>query len=367
MPLRYFPATVNFGAVKGGPLTTSVIVPIERKSPDDNPPILIALTGFDIRFRRADHHLRQIMVKLERDYSVPHDGKKIVVKVTVGMRDRDSDWDDHYEGSLTFAVLIFDHDSSLQSRSISFGMNNRDWREDRAYGRALVEFKTEVGKKYRIVSLIQGFEFQWDHTDHEVRNITIAFTPKEPYAGKSHLDETDGKIIIRAECLFRDNVNDAAHHPDPSYRYTSMVYGTVLFLPQDRYDVQDIRTDENFSRTPPFRHSSRTVNQTVNFPPLNWNCGVVLDQIYLSYERDDHHLHRAMAGVSVASYDNDVATIRFTGGLRDYSGDWDDPYRVMLTGYAIGLKPVLVAKPGSGLSSEARKDILERHKDKRPQ
>lgn len=51
----------------------------------------------------------------------------------------------------------------------------------------------------------------------------------------------------------------------------------------------------------------------------------------IGFENDDHELLRMVIDTSVTSWSGNTVTVRFNFGLRDSSGEWDDPYGGHLT------------------------------------
>jgi hypothetical protein len=93
--------SVQFGADKGsGPRT-------EETSVQMSGPISQAvaiLTGIEVGFSKddGDHELGNLDVRLESEIDPPDE---VRVTVSYGLRDWSGDWDDDYEGRISFAVI----------------------------------------------------------------------------------------------------------------------------------------------------------------------------------------------------------------------------------------------------------------------
>jgi hypothetical protein len=92
--------TVTFPTVTGsGPQTQPVTVHM----PGPVSQAAAVLTGFDVEYSHGDdHHLGRLDVELEVGAI---NGADVAVTVTYGLRDWSDNWDDGYDGTVSFAVI----------------------------------------------------------------------------------------------------------------------------------------------------------------------------------------------------------------------------------------------------------------------
>jgi hypothetical protein len=92
--------TVTFPQVSGsGPQTQSVTVTFGSAVTQ----AAAILTGFDVEYSGGnDHHLGRLDVELNVGAI---NGASVVVSIQYGLRDWSDNWDDLYDGTVSFAVI----------------------------------------------------------------------------------------------------------------------------------------------------------------------------------------------------------------------------------------------------------------------
>jgi hypothetical protein len=92
---------VEFGALKGsGP--QDEVVSVQMAGPITQ--AIAVLTGIEVGFSKddGDHELGNLDVRLRTEVDPPDE---VRVRVIYGLRDWSGDWDDDYEGRISFAVI----------------------------------------------------------------------------------------------------------------------------------------------------------------------------------------------------------------------------------------------------------------------
>ena len=94
------PQEITFPTVSGrGPQSQSVIV----HTPGPVSQAAAILTGFDVEHAHGDdHHLGRLEVELDVGGI---NGSDVAVTARYGLRDWSDNWDDEYDGTISFAVI----------------------------------------------------------------------------------------------------------------------------------------------------------------------------------------------------------------------------------------------------------------------
>lgn len=102
--LTAFPSSVSVSGKGSGPSSTvsTFYSPVDVPAED----VFVLMTGFRVAFPGDDHHIYRMISKLEKN--VRKETGKTLIDVTYagGLRDSSGNWDDAYEASANFVVLI---------------------------------------------------------------------------------------------------------------------------------------------------------------------------------------------------------------------------------------------------------------------
>lgn len=374
MSVHNFQYRYNFGRHRGGPNSFVLDLSVGRDGATDDARVFIALTGFDVRFSDSDENLRQIIVKAERE-GTGSTREKIPVRVTLGLRDK-GNWDNTFEGFVKLNLIVVDNEPHVRGFGISVGCASHP--ENRRG--ASIAMRRPEGYATVALGLISRFEFSYDgRTDNEVCGFAVGFS-KDTFNGAEVINSGD-TVTIQANCEFWDKKSR-------DDRWHSYVDATVLFLPADRYSVRPI-----FAQIPWKSHEGGRweARRDIELGPQYSDYAFAMDRIAARFVGDDEHniefddrpLYRVTADLMIDGFsrnsDKSVAHAVLRLGLRDRSGDWDDPYDGCVGGQLVGIdrrrrlpdwwpemEPEEMFKPVVEGIAERLRDYLSKNLKKKP-
>ncbi len=260
------------------------------------------LAGFDVQFVDDDHHLHLLQIDLRaRNVS----GQSVEVTGEMGLRDRSGQWDDRYAGAVRYVLVGADAQEEILGGTLSFPSQAGNG------PRAVNETVRFASEFQHATAGLTGFVTRFSNSDHHLLQLEVDLQSQIPAADQLQVSGIYG---------LRDSSGNWDDSYDGTIRYAGL--GTV---PQGE-PASQIRTGR-IDFAPQAGAGPREGTAAVSFSRPVGNCVAVLTGLFVGFDRNDHHFHRAIVEVEARKLsDRDVEVVARLG-LRDLSGDWDDAYR----------------------------------------
>jgi hypothetical protein len=334
--ISFFKKDIPFQRHTGGSSIFRTSVDISSAKPTDKTRVLLALTGFDVRYSKEDHHIQRLLILPELDEHGPF-GDSVDIRVELGLRDSSGNWDDPFEGTVNLGLIVVtDPDVEVdmdQSASFSFITGSGP------------QFKTTYHQAHQAnvshVALLRGFDISYGGEDHHLFEIDAGVQSVTLSTGTTIFDGVQSRLGLRDSSGFWD---------DP---YGGRIEFSLLRFPSALLSVHD---NGNLSVTG--QDSGPKSASTAYTSPAELSDADVfvgMSGFHLMYTGGDHHVYRMISQLQQTVRPETGKTtveIGYTGGLRDSSGSWDDPY-------ACEGRFVVLAQNREVAAKEIRHDLLQ--------
>ena len=313
----------------GGPQTLHDRVRIARPNPHPQARAVALLRGFDIEFTNGDHPLWQLEIQPRIEGFSPT-AEEIDFFVEVGVRDSSGNWDDSFRGGVSYQIVVID-DPEVFSQTDTISLASTAPGQGPLRGRG--HFSQQVPPQFLSVALLSGFSIRYIQKEHNVLEMGVEVHMESAPAGAEELRSVSAALRLR---------DSSGTFDDP---YGGTVSYAMLTFPPDRvfHDVAQFgflgKADFPVvtSGRGPFTQESEIV----------WNAVVPFQQIIvaplgfrLAFTNGDHFFGRGLSRLEHQIPAPGTSPTRlhliYEGGLRDMSGEWDDPYTVEANYHLIG-------------------------------
>lgn len=317
----------------GGPMTVRETIDVTRPNPHPQARAVAVLRGFDIEFMNGDHHLFELIVMPRIERFTPQ-GTSLDFAADVGVRDSSGNWDDAFRGNVEFQIVVIDApEVSSQTDVITLASGPQGGRGPiRGDG----HFSEQVVAETESYALMSGFTIRYQKEDHHLLQMGCELHVESRPAG------AEIQRYVTAGLSLRDSSGDWDDAYGGSVAYAlltfpkdSVNHAAVQFGYQGKADFptvtrgsgphSEVRDDIAWPGVVPYPEIIAGV--------FGWKLG---------FTGDDHHFGRALCKLEHQLPQPGTSPTRmhltFEGGLRDWSGDWDDPYTAEATYHLIGPK-----------------------------
>lgn len=260
------------------------------------------LSGFDVQFVDADHHLHSLDIDLRTRNLSP---ASVEVTGQFGLRDLTGNWDDRYAGFVRYTLVGTEAGDELLGGSLNFpqasGSGPRTLNENVRFGNGVRN--TAAG--------LTGFLGRFSTGDHHLLQLETDVASQSP--GPSQL-QVSGTYGLRDSS---GNWDDA---------YDGLIRYAALGTSPTEQGFGEIRTGR-LDFAPQAGSGPREQTTSITFANPIGNCAAVLTGFLIGFDQNDHHFHRAIVEVEARKLSDTQVEVVGRLGLRDDSGEWDDGYR----------------------------------------
>jgi hypothetical protein len=290
-------------SVDNGPATAEQVVNFAPAV--DNSVVMVS--GYDVEITKnfnldptVDKWLHQFDVDL-RTRSLS--GHAIEVTGEFGLRDRSGQWDDRYTGSVGYVVVAPQAEEALGGM-LSFpsakGSGPRGVSEK-------VQFRADPHDRS---AALTGFRLRFTTSDHPLQQMVAELTNSAI---------APGEVQVTGSYGLRDGSGNWDDLYDGVLRYAALGIpdgdGATAQLREGRIDFPEHRGS-----------GPQTVSTSVRFPRSIGSCVAALTGFECSFVEGEHNLGRILVAVEARKLTDTEVDVVASLGLRDWSGDWDDPY-----------------------------------------
>lgn len=310
--------TWKFRGAKGGPAILRR--PVEGLSLQRNEAVFTVLRGFDLGYEGGDHHLRHI--ELHSQVSAPDAVGRAELLVQAGLRDASGDWDDAYAGNIEVDIVIAPSSAVVLRSSIAVdapaGTKGPKYVPDQESN----AWDMENGATAVFLS---GFRVGYTSGDHHVQRLHVAVHHQQRTRGNQHLRLAHAMLGLR----------DASGNWDDGYGgvvESTLVHmvapATVVQVGPNRNYVIDSKEDPQGTPPTSVGGGPQRPTASVGIPAARLGEPVIgLRAFAAGFGNGDHHFGQLYCRLTSASVDGEGRLVtQWEQGLRDRSGNWDDPY-----------------------------------------
>jgi hypothetical protein len=260
------------------------------------------LSGFDVQFVDADHHLHILDVDLRTRNLSP---QSVEVTGQFGLRDLSGNWDDRYAGFVRYVLVGAEAGEELLGGTLNFprasGSGPRTLNETVRFGNAA----------RNAAAALTGFMARFSTEDHHLLQLEADVASQSPGPSQLQISGTYG-------------LRDSSGNWDDAY--DGLIRHAALGTTPTESGFGEIRTGR-MDFAPQSGSGPREQTTSIAFANPIGNCAAVLTGFLIGFDQNDHHFHRAIVEVEARKLSDTQVEVVGRLGLRDDSGQWDDAYR----------------------------------------
>lgn len=315
---KVFHHTSQFRGTKGGPAILRKAVDGLALQPNES--VFTVLRGFDVGYDGGDHHLRQLSIHSR--VSAPDTAGRSELWVEAGLRDASGNWDDAYSGKVDVDIVVAPSSAVVLKSSIPIdapaGTKGPKYVADDVNN----SWDMQTGATAVFLS---GFQVGYTSGDHHVLRMHVAAHWQLRHVGNQYLRLAHAMLGLR----------DSSGNWDDGYG--GVVESTLVHMisPAEVTQVGPNRSYVIDSKEDPLGTPPTSVGngpqrpvERVGIPSARRGEPVVgLRAFAAGFGNGDHHFGQLFCRLTRTTIapDGKLET-QWEQGLRDRSGNWDDPY-----------------------------------------
>jgi hypothetical protein len=288
-------------SIGNGPATAEQVVNFGPAIDDS----VVLISGYDVEITK-DFNLDTVVDKWLHQFDVDLRTRSLsahAVEVTgeFGLRDRTGQWDDRYTGSVGYVVVAPQPEEALGGM-LSFpsarGSGPRGVSEK-------VQFRADPHDRS---AALTGFRLRFTTSDHPLQQVVAELTSSAI---------APGEVQVTGSYGLRDGTGNWDDLYDGVLRYAALGIsdGLTAQLREGRIDFPEHRGS-----------GPQTASTAVRFPRPIGGCVAALTGFECAFVESEHNIGRIRVGVEARKLSDTEVDVVASLGLRDWSGDWDDPY-----------------------------------------
>lgn len=318
--------SVPFSSSGGGPTTVRTVV--EGLSSGAPQTIFIVLRGFDIGYDHGDHHLREIIIQPR--LTAPDAVGRAELVVEAGVRDASGNWDDPYSGHVDVDIVIGPDSAVAITSTLLF--------QEAPHTRGPVTVRDDLKNSFGVsagmptAAFLTGFRIGFTSGDHHVQKMHLGAHFDTVHVSGQTLRVATGKLGLRDSSGDWDDAYGGS--VEVTLVHLADALASVSTVGPNMAYVVDTKADPVGS--PPTTVGSGPLHPTT---PVALPRNAVGDPVIglrafeLGFGNGDHHLGRVWCRCTPSApipsptpVGGPTVKLTWELGIRDLSGNWDDPY-----------------------------------------